>query len=318
MGNVLVSAPLPGPAIDLMRAEHHVDVGADPIGLGREGIVARIADRDALVTLVTDRIDEAVLAAAPRLRVVANCGVGVDNIDLEACRRRGVAVTNTPDVLTEATADATLALMLDACRRITEGDRAVRAGHWRGWAPTEWIGARVTGAALGIIGLGRIGRAVAARARGFSMRVLYAQPRRAADDDERALSARHVSLDELLASSDIVVLTCRLDDTTRNLLSRDRIARLKPGAVVVNTARGACIDEVALADALRTGHVAAAGLDVFVGEPRVAPILLELPNVVLTPHLGSADRPTREAMARICADAVLAVLAGREPRCRLV
>ncbi|MFT3764937.1 MAG: D-glycerate dehydrogenase [Minicystis sp.] len=317
MGNVLVSAPLPGPAVDLIRAAHHVDVGPDPIGLGHAGLLARIADRDALVTLVTDRVDGALLDAAPRLRVVANCGVGVDNIDLDACRRRGVAVTNTPDVLTEATADATLALILDACRRVTEGDRAVRAGAWRGWAPTEWIGARVTGATLGIVGLGRIGRAVAQRARGFSMRILYAQPRRAPDDVEQALAATHAPLDDLLAQSDIVALTCRLDASTRNLLSRDRIARLKPGAVVVNTARGACVDEIALAEALRDGRVAAAGLDVFAAEPRVSPELLALPNVVLTPHIGSADRPTREAMARICAESVLAVLSGREPRCRV-
>lgn len=317
MGRVLVSAPLPGPAVELIRAAHEVEIGADPIGLGRAGILARVADRDALVTLVTDRLDEPLLAEAKRLRVVANCGVGVDNIDLEACRRRGVIVTNTPDVLTEATADATFALLLDACRRVSEGDRAVRAGAWRGWAPTEWLGARVTGATLGVIGLGRIGRAVAERARGFRMRVLYAQPRRAPGDVEQALAARHVPLDDLLAESDIVALTCRLDASTRNLLSHDRIARLKPGAVVINTARGACLDERALAEALRDGHVGAAGLDVFTDEPRVSPDLLALPNVVLTPHLGSADRPTREAMARICADAVLAVLAGQEPRCRV-
>jgi glyoxylate reductase len=318
MGHVLVSAPLPGPAIDRLRAAHHVEVGGDPIGLGKAGILARIAKADALVTLVTDRIDDAVLAAAPRLRVVANCGVGVDNIDLEACQRRGIAVTNTPDVLTEATADATMALMLDACRRVSEGDRAVRAGAWRGWAPTEWIGVRVTGARLGIVGLGRIGRAVAERARGFGMRVQYAQPRRASEEAERALGVTHAGLDELLAGSDIVVLTCRLDASTRGLLSRERIAMLKPGVVVVNTARGACVDEAALVEALTDGRVAAAGLDVFADEPRVSAALTALPNVVLTPHLGSADRPTREAMAGICADAVLAVLGGAEPRCRVV
>jgi glyoxylate reductase len=263
-------------------------------------------------------VDAEVLAAAPRLRVVANCGVGVDNVDLEACRRRGVAVTNTPEVLTEATADATFALILAACRRVAEGDRAVRAGAWRGWAPTEWIGIRPSGATLGIVGLGRIGRAVARRAGGFDMRVLYAQPRRAAAEVELALGAAHVPLDQLLAESDVVALTCRLDASTRGLLSAERISRMKSGAVLVNTSRGACVDEDALVVALRSGRLAAAGLDVFVDEPRVRPELLELPNVVLTPHLGSADPPTREAMARICADAVLAVLAGAEPRCRVV
>ena len=317
MGKVLVSAPLPGPAVELLRAAHEVLVGADPIGLGREGILARVAGCDALITLVTDRVDEEILAAAPRLRVVANCGVGVDNIDLDACRRRGVAVTNTPDVLTEATADATFALLLDACRRVSEGDRAVRAGRWRGWAPTEWLGVRVSGATLGIIGLGRIGCAVAARARGFGMRVLYTQRHRAGADVEGALAASFTPLDELLARSDLLALCCPLNDDSRNLLSRERIARLKPGAVVVSTSRGACLDEVALAEALRDGRVAAAGLDVFAHEPAVAPELLACENAVLTPHLASADRPTREAMARICADAVLAVLAGEAPRCRV-
>jgi glyoxylate reductase len=317
MGNVLVSAPLPGPAVDLIRAQHAVTVGESPQGLGREGILTRIADFDALVTLVTDRVDEAVLAAAPRLRVVANCGVGVDNIDLEACRRRGIPVTNTPDVLTEATADATLALILAACRRVAEGDRAVRAGLWRGWAPIEWIGVRVTGTTLGIVGLGRIGRAVAARARGFSMHVLYTQRRRADPAVERTLDATYAALDDLLARSDVVALCCPLNEDSRNLLSRERIARLKRGAVVVSTSRGACLDEVALAEALRDGRVAAAGLDVFASEPTVAPELLACETAVLTPHLGSADRETREAMARMCADAVLAVLAGREPSCRV-
>jgi glyoxylate reductase len=318
MGWVLVSAPLPGPAVGLLRAVHEVEVGADPIGLGRAGILERAGPVDALVTLVSDRIDEEVLGAAPGLRVVANCGVGVDNIDLDACRRRGVAVTNTPDVLTEATADATFALLLDACRRVSEGDRAVRAGRWRGWAPTEWLGVRVTGATLGLVGLGRIGRAVAARARGFSMNVVYTQRRRAAPDVEAALGATYLPLDALLAGSDVVALCCPLNDDSRGLLSRERIARLRPGAVVVSVARGACIDEVALAEALREGRVAAAGLDCYAREPAVAPELLACESAVLAPHLGSADRPTREAMARMCADAVLAVLAGEEPRFRVV
>jgi len=317
VGKVLVSAPLPGPAVERLRAAHEVLVGTDPTGLGREGILSRVGDADALVTLVADRIDEAVLAAAPRLRVVANCGVGVDNLDLDACRRRGIAVTNTPDVLTDATADAAFALLLDACRRVSEGDRAVRAGRFRGWAPTEWLGVRVTGATLGIVGLGRIGRGVAARARGFSMRVLYTQRRRAGADVERALGASWVPLDTLLAESDVVALTCPLNEASRNLLSRERIARLKPGAVVVSVARGACIDEAALAEALREGRVAAAGLDCYTREPAVHSALLACENVVLAPHLGSADRPTREAMAGMCADAVLAVLAGEEPRCRV-
>jgi glyoxylate reductase len=317
MRRVLVSADLPGPALGLLRAAHDVDIGTDPAGLGWRGLVGRIAHADALIALCTDPVDDALLGHAPRLRIVANCGVGVDNIDLEACRRRGIAVTNTPDVLTDATADLTFALILDACRRVAEGDRAVRAGAFRGWAPTAWIGVRVTGAALGLIGFGRIGRAVAKRARGFSMRVRYHQPRRVAEEVERAHDAVWAGLDELLTESDIVALCCRLDAATRGLLSRERIARMKPGAVVVNTARGACVDEVALAEALVSGHLAAAGLDVFAHEPAVAEELFECDRAVLTPHLGSADEATRAAMARICVEAVLDVLAGREPRCRV-
>jgi glyoxylate reductase len=262
-------------------------------------------------------VGEAVLAAAPRLRVVANCGVGVDNIDLDACRRRGIPVTNTPDVLTDATADLTFALLLDACRRVSEGDRAVRAGGFRGWAPTEWIGLRVTGAALGIVGFGRIGQAVARRAQGFSMRVRYAQPRRVDPAVERELGAEHAGLDDLLAGSDLVAICCRLDDGTRGLLSRERIGRMKRGAVLVNTSRGACVDEVAVAEAVQAGHLGAAGLDVFAREPSLAEELFEPERLVLTPHLGSADAPTRAAMARLCVEAVLDVLAGREPRCRV-
>ncbi len=318
MGKVLVSAPLPGPAVERLRAAHEVDAGDDPIGLGKGGILARAEGIDALVTLVTDRVDEEILARAPGLRIVANCGVGVDNVDLAACRRRGIVVTNTPDVLTEATADATFALLLDACRRVSEGDRAVRAGRWRGWAPTEWLGVRVTGATLGIVGFGRIGRAVAMRARGFSMRVLYTQRRGEDPSALGALGASFAPLDTLLSESNVVALCCPLNEASRGLLSRERIARLKPGAVVVSTSRGPCIDEIALADALREGRVAAAGLDVFAHEPLVPPELLACESAVLTPHLGSADRPTREAMATICSDAVLAVLAGQEPRCRVV
>ncbi len=258
------------------------------------------------------------LDRAPRLRVVANCGVGVNNLDLAACQERGVAVTNTPEVLTDATADATLALVLDACRGVTSGDRAVRAGRWKGWAPTEQIGLRVTGATLGIVGFGRIGRAVAARARGFSMRVLYTQRTRLPDEEAAALGVAFSSLDDLFATSDIVALCCPLTPETRGLVSAERLSRMKRGSVLVNTSRGPCVDEAALAHALRTGHLFAAGLDVYAEEPTIHPALLACDNVVLAPHLGSADRPTREAMARIAVDAIRAVLAGQEPETRVV
>lgn len=318
MARVIVSAHLPGPALPALREAHDVVVGDDPTGLGKDGILALAGDADALVTIVTDRVDEAVLDAAPRLRVVANSGVGVDNIDLGACRARGVVVTNTPDVLTDATADLTFALILDACRRLSEGDRVVRAGRFRGFSMTELLGVRVTGATLGIVGLGRIGSAVARRARGFSMRVLYTQRRRLDPSAEEALGARFCGLDELLSTSDIVALCCPLTPETRGLLSRERIARMKPGAVVVNTSRGPCVDEQALAEALLEGRLAGAGLDVYEREPRVNDDLLRCERAVLLPHIGSADTPTREAMASLAIESVLDVLGGREPKHRVV
>jgi glyoxylate reductase len=314
MAKVLVSTDLPGPALDLLRAHHDVEVGPGPVGLGREGLIARIGDAAAVITRVSDRVDEVVLERAASLKLVANCGVGVDNVDLAACRRRGILVSNTPDVLTDATADYTFALILAACRRVAEGDRLVRAGGWLGFSFTEMLGVRVTGASLGIVGLGRIGRAVAARARGFSMRVRYAQRHRAGADVEAALDATHVELDELLAVSDIVCLCCPLNESTRGLLSRERIARMKRGAVLINTARGACVDSLAVAEALRSGQLFAAGLDAFPSEPAIEPALLACDNAVLSPHIASAERPTREAMASLSVESVIDVLAGRAPR----
>ncbi|MFO0593474.1 MAG: D-glycerate dehydrogenase [Polyangiaceae bacterium] len=318
MAKVLVSGPLPGPDLPRLFAAHEVDVGESPQGLGRAGFLARIGDHEAILPFVTDAIDREVLARAPRLRGVANCGVGVNNIDLGACRERGIVVTNTPEVLTDATADATMALILDACRGVTSGDRAVRAAEWRGWAPTEFIGVRVTGATLGIVGFGRIGRAVAARARGFGMRVLYTQRHRVSPEVEAELQATYVGVDELFEAAEIVSLCCPLTPETRGLVSRERLARMRRGSVLVNTSRGPVVDEPALAEALRTGHLFAAGLDVYAEEPKIHEALLECDNVVLAPHIGSADRPTREAMARICVEAIFAVLEGREPATRVV
>lgn len=317
MAKVLVSAALPGPALDLLRRHHDVEVGPEPVGLGRDGLLARIGDAAAVITRVSDRVDEGLIEAAPALRIVANCGVGVDNVDLAACRRRGIIVTNTPDVLTEATADFTLALILAAARRVAEGDRLVRAGEWRGFSLTDMLGVRVTGASLGIVGFGRIGRAVAERARGFSMRVRYAQRHRAdagGAGADGAIAATHVPLDELFAESEIVCLCCPLNESTRGLVSRERLARMKRGAVLVNTARGACVDSLAVAEALRSGQLSAAGLDVYPNEPAVDPALLACENAVLTPHIASAERPTREGMASLSAESVIDVLAGRAPR----
>jgi glyoxylate reductase len=270
-----------------------------------------MSDVDAMIALPSQRIDEALLARSPRLRVVSNHAVGVDNVDLDACRRRGIAVTNTPGVLTEATADLAFGLLIDAARRVSEGDRLVRAGGWVGWTPTFLLGARVHGARLGIVGMGRIGRAMARRARGFSMDVVWSGPK-AQEEPGRA------PLDELLATSDFVSLHAPLLPSTRGLLDDARLRSMKSGAILINTARGALVDEHALARALHDGHLAAAGLDVYVGEPAIDPVLLGAPNVVLCPHLGSADRQTRAAMADLAVDSVLAFLRGAEIPRRVV
>jgi len=310
---VFVSAPLPGPALAGLAGRAEVVVGQTRLGL-EDPAFARAADSfDAVVTLLTDRVDEARLGRAARLKVVANVAVGVDNVDLEACAARGVVVTNTPGVLTEATADLAFGLLLCAARRVCEGDRLVREGGFTGWSPTMLLGARVHGKALGIVGLGRIGQAVARRARGFGMHVLYAQPRPLAEGLARALGATHVSTKTLFAESDFVSLHCPLTPETRGLVGGALLASMKPGSVLVNTARGACIDEAALARSLVSGPLGAAGLDVFEDEPKVLPELVLRPNVVLTPHIGSADRETREKMASMAADNVMAVLEGREP-----
>lgn len=279
----------------------------------RAELLASVVGTSALISLMSDRIDVELLdAAGPTLRVVANYAVGYDNIDVSECRRRGVTVTNTPDVLTDATADQAFALLLAVARRLREGDALVRSGAWTGWEPSQLLGQQVSGAVLGIVGMGRIGTAVATRGRAFGMRVLY-HNRRAAPEAEEATGARLVSLEELLSRSDFVSLHCPLTPRTHHLLDATALALMQRSAVVVNTARGAIIDEAALLDALTSGALWGAGLDVFEHEPSVTAGLTTLPNVVLAPHTGSATEAVREGMARLCAEAVVTVLGGGVP-----
>jgi glyoxylate reductase len=290
---VVVSAPLAVDAPALLGPGIRLEQGAPR---------ALLPGADGLIALLTDRVDDALLdAAGPQLRVVANHAVGVDNVDVAACTRRGVVVTNTPDVLTEATADMTFALLLAAARRIVEGDALVRGGGWTGWAPTQHLGADVGGATLGLIGRGRIGEAVARRAAGFGMRVIH------------TARSGGVPLDELLVTSDFVSLHCPLTPETRHIIDARALARMKPTAILVNTARGACVDEAALAEALAAGRIAGAGLDVFEAEPQVHPGLRASAKVVLAPHAGSATTSARRRMGEICATAVRDVLEGRRP-----
>ena len=314
--SLFVSAPLPGDAAARLAEVCDVTIGEPGCGVAGPRFLANAAGFDAVLTMVTDRVDAQLLASATRLRLVANMAVGVDNIDRAACSARGIVVTNTPGTLTDATADLAFGLILAAARRIAEGDRMVRAGEFHGWRPSMLVGPRVHGAELGIVGMGRIGQAVARRARGFGMRVSYTQRRPLLPELERALGARYLPVDALFGSVDILTLHCPLTEATRGIVSAARLASMRPGAIVVNTARGPCVDEAALAAALASGHLAAAGLDVFTGEAALVagtesavpihPALLALPNVVFTPHVGSADRVAREAMAALAADNVIA------------
>jgi glyoxylate reductase len=295
---ILASRRFPGPAWDeLEEVEYY------------ERLDSERPDVEALA-VVGEAIDGEVLELFPRLRVVANYGVGYDAIDVEACAARGVEVANTPGVLDAATADLTMALILASRRRVAEGDSFVRAGKWgTGWVATELLGQEVSGSTLGIVGLGRIGRAVARRAQGFDMQLLYTKRERLGADEERELGVQYRELDDLLAQADIVTLHVPLAPETERLLDARRIALLRDGASLVNTARGAIVDEPALVAALRTGRIRAA-LDVFVDEPEVPSDLLDLPNVVLTPHVGSATQATREAMTRVLGDNLLAAERG--------
>jgi glyoxylate reductase len=272
-----------------------------------------VAGAAALVADPSVPVDAPLLeAAGPSLRVVANFAVGYDNVDVPACRARGVVVTNTPDVLTNATAELTVALMLAAARRIGEGERLVRAGRWTGWEPGQLLGRELAGATVGIVGLGRIGTRVAELLRSFGVELLYgARSRR--PEAEATLGARHAELDELLGRSDFVTLHLPLTPETRHLIDRRALARMKRGAILVNTARGALVDANALADAIAGGRLGGAGLDVYEHEPQVPPALRALERVVLAPHIGSATAVARDGMARLVAENVIAVLEGREP-----
>ncbi len=273
-------------------------------------MLAGTSGAHALLSLVTDRVDAELLDQAPELRVVANMAVGYDNIDVAAARERGVVVTNTPDVLTETTADLAFALVLATARRVVEGDRWVRSGDWPGWGPLQLLGRDVHGSTLGIVGFGRIGRAVARRARGFSMPVLYWNRTRLPPEEERRLDVAFCELDALLERADFVSLHAAYNEDTHHLLDRERLARMKPTAYLINTARGPVVDERALIDVLEEGGLAGAGLDVFEREPEVPAALRQRDDTVLLPHLGSASEATRLRMAEMAVQNIQAVLGG--------
>ncbi|MGA8790978.1 MAG: D-glycerate dehydrogenase [Paenarthrobacter sp.] len=314
MSRVVVTGRIPEAAIEKLRAEHDVDAWSGPESIGREELLRRVAGADAIVSLLTERVDAEMLdAAGPQLKVVANVAVGYDNIDVSACTARGVVATNTPGVLTDATADIAFGLILMATRRLGEGERLIRSGEAWKWGMFFLLGSSLQGKTLGVVGMGGIGQATARRAKAFGMEIVY-QSRSEIDPTVTAeLNARRVDLDELLAVSDVVSLHCPYGPATHHLIGAEQLAAMKSSAFLVNTARGPIVDEDALATALRDRTIAGAGLDVYEQEPRVHPGLLELDNVALLPHLGSATVETRTAMAMLAADNALAVLSGEQP-----
>ena len=305
---VVVTRRLPIQVEQRLTTLVEAELNGDDHPFSAEELRQALARGDGVLCTVTDRIDREVLSVEPmRARILANFGVGYNHIDVDHARTRGLVVTNTPGVLTEATADLAIALMLMAAQRLGEGERLVRRGGWTGWSPTHLVGADVSGRTLGIIGLGRIGRAVARRAaHGFGMPVLGCTPRPLPGAEAGSLGLRQVALEQVLRESDFVSLHVPATPETRHLINRERLRLMKPTAVLINTARGDIVDEVALADALRAGTIGAAGLDVYEREPAVTGELMGLENVVLLPHLGSATESTRTAMGMKAVDNLVA------------
>lgn len=312
---MVIAKALPVAGIKLLEERFELDVG----GLlpGREELMERVRGAAAIVPDPTVRVDGALLDyAGPQLKVIANFAVGTDNIDIDACRERGIVVTNTPDVLTNATAELALALALAAARHIVPGDALVRGGEWRGWEADQLLGLELSGSTIGIYGLGRIGRRFAELARGLSKNLIYAS-RKAHPDVERELGLARCGPREILERADLVSLHMPLTGETHHLIDGEALAQMKDGAVLVNTGRGELVDTAALIDALKSGRLRAAGLDVYEGEPDVPPELRELDNVVLAPHIGSATEKARNAMAELVARNVIAALRGEEPVTRV-
>ena len=312
MAKVVVTGKIPAVALERLRAEHTVDAWEDESPIARDELLKRVAGADAIVSLLTEKIDGELLdTAGKQLRSVSNVAVGYNNIDVPACRERNVLVTNTPGVLTEATADIAMALILMSTRRLAEGERVIRAQQPWQWGMFYMLGSSIQGSQLGIVGMGQIGAAVARRARAFGMTIAYTKRSPLDAETAKELNATHMDLDELLTTSDVVSLHCPYSPETHHLMNASTIGKMKKSAYLINTARGPVVDEEALATALQQGKIAGAGLDVFEKEPTVHQALIGLDNAVLIPHLGSATVETRTAMANLAVTNALAVLSGK-------
>jgi gluconate 2-dehydrogenase len=299
--------------IEYLSRHLDVDANQDDVVYTPEALAQKLVGREGVMCALTDRIDANLLARCPQLKAVANIAVGYNNIDVPACTARGIKVTNTPGVLDDSTADLAWALMLATARRITEVESYIRNGQWTGWRLKQWLGVDVHHATLGIVGMGRIGQAIAKRAYGFDMKVIYHNRKRVAPEIEARVNATYASLDALLAQSDFIILQAPYSAETHHLIGAAQIAQMKPTAILINSTRGGVVDDKALVQALKNGTIRAAGLDVFENEPKLDPGFLELKNVVLAPHIGSSTEATRRAMAMTAAKNLVAALTGQRP-----
>jgi len=311
--NVLITGKLPDSVLERVRKVHDVTLNDTERPMSREQIMKAIGQVDGLLCMITDKVDPDLLAPAAKLKMIANYGVGYDNIDVPAASRRGIPVSNTPGVLTDATADLAMALILGAGRKIVTGDAKTRRGDFKFWSPMHFLGREITGKTLGLIGLGRIGKAVAKRAAGFNMRMVYTTRRQLPQEEEDRLHVSYLSLTDLLHHADYISLHVPLTPETHHLIGQRELNQMKSSGYLINTSRGPVIDESALVQALRVDRIAGAGLDVYENEPALTPGLTDLENVILLPHVGSATIETRTRMAELAADNLLAGLAGEQP-----
>jgi len=310
---ILITGNLPDNVTLPLKEKYQVEMNHEDRPLDHQALITGVKDKQGLLSMLNDNISEEMLACAPRLKMIANFGVGYNNIDVRAATARGIMVSNTPGVLTNATAELALTLILSISRRLVEGDRMVREGRFKFWAPMLFLGREVTGKTIGIIGMGKIGKAVAIRAGAFDMRVIYHNRKRIAEEEEKSLRAEYVDLQTLLREADFVSLNVPLTEQTKHLIGRDELSLMKPTAFLVNTARGPVIDEKALVEALRAGKIGGAGLDVYENEPSLTSGLAELDNVILLPHVGSGTLETRMKIGTLAVKNLLAGLAGGIP-----
>jgi len=310
---VLVTREVFDDTLEFLAQSCEVDANQADLAYTPDALAAKLGACDGLMCALTDRVDAALIARCPQLKAVANIAVGYNNLDVPACSARGIMVTNTPGVLDDSTADLAWTLMLATARRVTEVESYIRKGEWTGWKLKQWLGIDVHHATLGIVGMGRIGQAIAKRAMGFDMKVIYHNRKRVSPELEARLNARHVTMDELLAQSDFIILQVPYSPETHHLIGEAQFKKMKSTAILINSTRGGVVDDAALIAALKNGTIRAAGLDVFENEPRLNPAFLELRNVVLVPHIGSSTEATRRAMAMTAAQNLVAALTGKTP-----